>query len=223
MTKALFNLPVLLAASFSLAATLVLSALALADRPEPPTKLLPAKPVPAFVVTDHHGETLTNEDLLGRVWVCDFFLTRCNAICPTLGLTMSGLADEFSKDQVFKDVRLISFSVDPEYDTVEQLQRYREIHLNAWGKGEEARRQAIQERWAHVRAEEQEPFWKLVREGFSLHVGASPNDPQSPVSHSGRLVLIDQRGNIRGYYDGLSDAELPALMADIRRLIEETD
>ena len=116
---------------------------------------------------------------------------------------------------------VLSFSVDPEYDTVEQLQLYRKINMGVWGRGDAQRRAEIDRRWVHTRADEQEPFWELVREGFKLYVGPSEDDPSTPVAHSGRLVLIDKAGNIRGYYDGLTEADLPALLADVRRLVDE--
>ncbi|MGB0768635.1 MAG: SCO family protein [Phycisphaeraceae bacterium] len=224
MNKALFNLPVLTAAGFSLAATVVIVAMVFADKPEPPTLMLDEPmPAPAFEVTAHTGEAMTRQSMLGKVWVCDFFLTRCNGICPVLGRTMADLANDLSQDEALSDVQLVSFSVDPEHDTVEQLNLYRKINMGVWDRGDEARRADLNERWLHTRAEAQEPFWQLVRDGFKLFVGPAENDPTTPVAHSGRLVLIDKRGQIRGYYDGLTDAEMPALLADIRRLVDESD
>ena len=223
MNKALFNLPVLTAAAFSLAATAVIVALVFAEKPEEPSLLLDEPMVvPDFEVQSHDGETMTRESMLGTVWVCDFFLTRCNGICPILGRTMADLAIDMSKDESLDDVKLVSFSVDPEHDTVEKLNRYRKINMGVWGKGDEQRRAEINRRWVHTRASEQEPFWELVCDGFKLYVGPSEDDPTTPVAHSGKLVLIDKAGNIRGYYDGLTEMDLPALLADVRRLVEES-
>ena len=164
---------------------------------------------------------MSKESMLGKVWVCDFFLSRCNGICPILGRTMVDLADDLSKDAVLDDVMLVSFSVDPEHDTVEQLNRYRKINMGVWDHGSESLNAEINRRWMHVRAQEQEPFWDMVRDGFKLYVGPSEDDPTTPVAHSGRLVLIGKQGRIRGYYDGLTDEDIPALLADIRRLTDE--
>ena len=223
MNKALFNLPVLTAATFSLAATAVIVAMVFADHEGPTLMLDDPLDVPDFEVTSYDGETVTKDSMLGKVWVCDFFLSRCNGICPVLGRTMADLTDELAKDPQLEDVMLISFSVDPEYDTVEQLQLYRNVNMGYWDRGSDAWEAEINRRWKHVRAEEQEPFWELVREGFKLYVGPSENDPSTPVAHSGRLVLIDKQGRISGYYDGLTDEEMPALLADIRRLVNKPD
>ncbi len=223
MSKALFNLPVLMAAVFSIAATVVISALVFAGKPDGPTRLLEPSPAPDFSVTDYQGNTLTRQDLLGRVWVCDFFLTRCNGICPILGSTMADLAEDLSKDKAFADVRLVSFSVDSDYDTVDQLRLYRKINAGIWDRDDKERREAIDRYWVHARPTDRAAFWQVVNEGFQLYVGESVDDPKTPVAHSGKLVLIDKRGQIRGYYDGLTDEQMPALLADIRRLVNEPD
>ena len=224
MNKALFNLPVLTAAAFSLAATAVIVALVFADPKAGPSLLLDEPlDVPRFEVTTHDQQTFTRQSMLGKVWVCDFFLTRCNGICPTLGRTMADLADDLSKEPALDDVLLVSFSVDPEYDSVDQLNLYRKINMGVWDRGSEARRAEINRRWFHARAQEQEPFWELVREGCKLFVGPSEGDPTTPIAHSGRLVLIDAQGRIGGYYDGLTDEDMPALLADVRRLVAEAE
>lgn len=222
MNKALFNLPVLTAAAFSLAATAVIVAMVFFEK-EGPTLLLDEPwAVPAFEVTGHDGEEITNESMLGKVWVCDFFLTRCNGICPILGRTMADLADDMSQDAALNEVELVSFSVDPEHDTLDKLARYRKINMGVWDRGSEVRRDEINRRWVHARAEANEPFWAIVRSGFKMQVGPVANNPTTPIMHGSKLVLVDSQGQIRGYYDGLTDAEMPALLADIRRLLDKS-
>jgi len=220
MNKALFNPPVLLTAVFSLAATVVVTLL-IFGKPEPPTLMLDEPmAAPDFTVTDHLGNTVTKQSMLGKVWVCDFFLTRCNGICPILGRNMANLAETLGQDNAFKDVQLISFSVDPDYDTVAQLKLYRERNMGIWAGDDKAKQAEVNTRWRHARAEDKQAFWELVREGFNLYVGPAENDPTTPVAHSGRFVLIDAQGNIRGYYDGMTTEQTPALLADIRRLVK---
>lgn len=226
MSKVLFNLPVLTAALFSIAATVVISALVFAEKPQPPTLLLDEPmAVPDFTVTDHQGNVLTRADMLGKVWVCDFFLTRCNGVCPVLGRKMADLAAMLAEDPALDSVRLVSFSVDPEHDSVERLRTYRKTNMTAWDRGIDARRDAIEERWVHTRAEDNEAFWQIVREGFKLSVGpAGPQVKSTPVAHSSRFVLIDRKGNIRGTYEAYdSDQDLKVLQADLLRVVEEKD
>lgn len=223
MNKSLMNVPVLLCVVLSLGATGVITAWVLAGGMDRGPTMLMDEPmkVPAFEVTDQNGQTMTRQSMLGRVWVCDFFLSRCTAICPILGQTMADLTDRLSENPALDQVQLVSFSVDPEHDTVEQLNLYRQINMGIWAGDDEALREQIEARWFHTRAEDQNAFWALVRDGFKLYVGPSVNDPTTPVAHSGKLVLIDREGQIRGYYNGLTDEDIPALMADIERLVEE--
>lgn len=225
MNKALFNPPVIITALLSLAATVVISARVFDAGPEPPTLLLDEPmPVPAFEVIDQNGNTITRDSMLGKVWICDFFLTQCTYVCPRLGQTMADIAHKLASDPAIDDVQLVSFSVNPEYDTTEVIKQYRGIYMGVWCDGDEQRIADVEERWVHTRAEETEAFWKLVREGFKLYAGPSEGDDTTPVAHSSKLVLIDRQGNIRGYYDGfsgISGDEMPALFADIRRLVEE--
>lgn len=222
MTKHLLNLPVVLAAVFSLAACVAISALVF--RPGP-TKLLDGTPTPApdFAVTDHAGQTLTRDDLLGEVWVCDFFLTRCTGVCPLLGQSMADLAQTLDDTRALRSVRLVSFSVDPEHDRPDVLADYREQWKPTWSQGSDARWDAINARWRHATADDQQQFWNLVTGGFKLTVGQS-DDPEAegtPISHSSKLVLVDRAGNIRGYYDGLNPDDMEALVADLKRVVAE--
>jgi len=222
MNKALFNPHVLIAGLFSLAATVAISGWVFKDQAPGPTLLLDEPlPAPDFTVTDYTGKVIDRGDFLGSVWVCDFFLTRCNGICPILGQRMADLAGQLSQDPSLDAVRLVSFSVDPDHDTLDRLTIYRNTHMGIWTRGDEKQKAELNRRWVHTRAEDRDAFWKIVSEGFKLYVGPSEDDPMTPVAHSGRLVLIDKRGNIRGYYDGLTDDDTPALLADIRRLTKE--
>ena len=223
MNKALFNLPVLTTAAFSLAATAVIVFMVFADEPQgSPLMLDEPWAVPDFSVTDHNGQSITRQSMLGRVWVCDFFLTRCNGVCPVLGLKMAATAESLAQDSVFDEVKLVSFSVDPEHDTLDILGAYREKNFDFWDKGDDALRAELDRRWVHARAEDKEAFWQTVRDGFRLGVGpANPEDKTTPISHSRRFVLIDKEGIIRGMYDAYADEELVTMIDDIRWLVNE--
>lgn len=225
MNKAIFNLPVLLCTALSLAATAVIGAWVFAS-PDRPTKLLDKpSPVPDFAVTDHNGQAIARQDMLGEVWACDFFLTRCTGVCPALGGRVAELIEALAADPQLNDVRVVSFSVDPEHDTAERLKAYRAGYMGAWSSGDATLKAEIERRWIHTRANDKDAFWKLVSEGFGLYVGESAGDDTTPVAHSSRIVLIDRQGRIRGYYRGLVEGEeddMPTLIADIRRLVNES-
>ena len=165
-------------------------------------------PAPDFTLTNQAGETLTREDLLGKVWAADFCFTSCPGICPMLSANLQAmnadLADHPRRDQL----RLVSFSLDPANDTTEVLAEYAEaigVTPNDWlfFTGD---RQAL---------------WDLSIEGFKLEVADTPDDPVNPILHSGKVILIDRQGMIRGFYEGLVPEGMAQLQADLRRLLEE--
>jgi protein SCO1/2 len=163
-------------------------------------------PAPDFALTDQAGQTLTRDDLLGQVWVAKFFFTRCPGICPMMSANAADLQRDLAEQPWADRVRLVSFSLDPERDTPQVLADYAE----ALG--------VSPRQWAFVRGT-QEQTWSLSQDGFKLAVADTPDDPQNPISHSGNFVLVDQRGRVRGYYDGLRAQGIAELRRDIERLI----
>jgi cytochrome oxidase Cu insertion factor (SCO1/SenC/PrrC family) len=164
--------------------------------------------VPAFSLTERSEETVARSDLEGQVWVADFIFTQCAGPCPLLSSRMSDLQDAL-RDR--PDVRLVSFSVDPENDTPEVLSQYAK------------RFRADPDRWLFLTGDKTE-IYQLVKNGFKLAV-ADSSTPESPspgiITHSTRIVLVDRKGRIRGYYHGTeSDLEEKILPA-IEELVKE--
>ncbi|MEM9752074.1 MAG: SCO family protein [Planctomycetota bacterium] len=163
--------------------------------------------VPAFALTDRFGESFTNDQLDGRVWVANFMFTSCPSICPVMSRHLGGLQQALRESGLRDGVAIVSFSVQPEVDTPEVLREYG----NAI--------QAEPGLW-HLLTGEREPIWTLSKDGFKLHVGAVDNSVE-PIAHTGKLVLVDQAGVIRGYYDGLTPAVIDELVGDMQRLVSE--
>ena len=160
--------------------------------------------VPDFAVTDHTGHPLTRQMLDGVVWVADFIFTRCAGQCPMLSERMQRLQRAFADQSQF---RLVSFSVDPAYDTPDVLRPYA------------ARVGAETDRWRFATGAP-EAMTALIQRGFRLAVGQE-GTPEEPLTHSVRLVLVDAHGAIRGYYDANDDAAMQRLVDDARTLLRE--
>ena len=166
-------------------------------------------PVGDFSLTERGGGTVTRDDLLGKVWVASFVFTRCNGPCPQVTATMAQLQADFAG---LPDVRLVTFTVDPAHDDPRELADY-------------ARRYgADPQRWLFLTGP-QDRIYELVNKQF--HVLAKPNEgedrkPGAEVMHDPRLVVVNRRGHIRGYYQGVRDTRLPDPEADyeanVRRL-----
>jgi protein SCO1/2 len=146
---------------------------------------------------------VTRADLAGTPWIADFVFTRCAIYCPRLTVRMKEL-----RERLPPAIRTVSFSVDPEHDTPEVLERYAE----QWG---------IEGRsWLFLTGE-REPMWRLVREGFLLPVEDAPEVEASPILHSNRFVLVDSAGRIRDTYDAFDDDALERILADLSALAAE--
>ena len=160
--------------------------------------------VPEFSLTDRSGRTITRADLEGSWWVADFVFTRCTGICPLLTARMADLA------QRLPDVRLVSFSVDPGFDTPQVLARYAETAVPDGAPG----------RWLFLTGPRQE-LHALIGEGFKLAVSdTAPLHAADGelVTHSDRLVLVDPEGYIRGYYHGTDEDAALRVAEELARL-----
>lgn len=161
--------------------------------------------VPDFTLVDQHQKVLAASDLVGTVWVANFVFTRCRGICPALTQQMAQFARHCG---AARNIRLVSFSVDPRHDTPEELSRY------AVSRG------AVDPRWSFVTGDIH-AVRDLVVRGFRLTLEEQASSDDEPIVHSDRFVLVDRRRQIRGYYHGLDSKALERLCTDVGWLLRE--
>ena len=190
-----------------LVVTLIVIAVAAVPRlrhSEPPPVL---GQVPQFALVNRDGRTVGREDLAGAPWIADFIFTGCPASCPMMTARMARLNKELPRSST---VRLVSFSVDPEHDTPEVLQRYAESFK-------------APARWLFLTGNG-EQIYRLSKQGFKLGVDASPQanglETAEPILHSTRFVLVDGQGRIRGYYDAFDKESMKGLMRDLEAITD---
>jgi protein SCO1/2 len=189
----------------ALVLAIALALFARSIRPRPPLPVYGQ--VPSFHFVDEHGAPFTSESMLGHVSVVDFVFTRCTSSCPRLTARMGELQ---SRLEGKSSARLVSFSVDPENDTPPVLLQYA------------AQAHADPARWSFVTGP-QDDVERAVIFGFKVsaaRVAKGANDYD--VTHGDWFVLVDRRGNLRGYYPMDERQALPGLMEDVRRLERET-
>jgi protein SCO1/2 len=138
------------------------------------------KKVPSFSCTNQLGETITNEDYLGKVYVIEFFFTTCPTICPRMSRTLVEIQNEF-KD--FENFGVASFTITPEIDTPEVLKAYADKY------------EITNPNW-HLMTGEEDVIYKLANEGFYLYT-AKNDEIIDGFEHSGNFALIDKKGFIR--------------------------
>jgi cytochrome oxidase Cu insertion factor (SCO1/SenC/PrrC family) len=164
--------------------------------------------VPPFTLQDQAGGAFGLDELAGRVWVANFIFTRCPGTCPVQTRYVKRLQEELRDVPAWSEVRLVSFTVDPQYDTPDVLQDY------AVSVG------ADPDQWFFLTGTREE-IWQLSKDGFKLPVGDAPPGGDGPILHATQLMLIDDRGRLRGYYDGLSDDGLQELRRDLGLVLGE--
>ena len=173
--------------------------------------------IPPFALTERDGRTVSRADLEGRVWIADFIFTRCSGVCPMMTSKMTGLqkslaeraaSGEFPKDRL----RLVSITVDPDYDTPAVLSAY----------AREAGADPL--RWLFLTGREQDIF-DLSQKGFLLAAGrdeaAAARFGGTALTHSEKFTLVDSRGVVRGYYDSGDAGEMRKLIEDAAALARE--
>jgi protein SCO1/2 len=152
--------------------------------PKPPPVL---GTLPAFSLVDPSGKPFGSAELAGKVWIASFFFTHCPSVCPLIMSRMAELQRRFAAAGV-ADVRLVSITVDPERDTPEVL------------RAAEPRYGVDPARWALLTGPT-ERVHELCVAGFKvpgLDAGALAN---GDIPHTTKVVLVDDTGHVRGYYD----------------------
>jgi len=152
-----------------------------------------------FSLTECHGQTVKKADLLGRPWVACFIFTRCAGPCPRVSQQMRVLQDRLKG----LDVRLVSFSVDPENDTPEVLLDYARSY------------RVDPDRWWFLTGDK-EVIFHLILNSFRVRVEDDPRRPPgNEVIHSTMLMYVDAGGVVRARFDAQDDVD----MAKLRRLL----
>ena len=155
--------------------------------------------VPEFEFVNSEQETITLNNLKGKVWVADFIFTTCTMACPMMTGNMNIIHKKYKKND---DVRLVSISVYPEYDTPEVLTKYASQY------------DANTSRWYFLTGEEN-TVKRVIKDGFKI------GDYEDIIFHSEKFALVDKKGMIRAYYNGMKTEDMKKLKKDINILLKQ--
>ena len=153
-----------------------------------------------FKLTNQNGKEITQANYKDKIYVADFFFTTCQDICPVMTKNMYQLQEELKNDN---EVLLLSHTVIPEVDTVEQLKEYA-----IENKVDDAK-------WNLVTGDKKQ-IYELARKSY-LAVEDS-NFNEFDMIHTENFMLIDKEKQIRGFYDGTNSEEINRLLKDIEIL-----
>ncbi len=169
--------------------------------------------VPEWEYLTQDDSLLSNSELLGNIYLVNFFFTTCPSICPAMNYNVQQIQERFKN---YKDFKIVSLSVDPEYDTVEALKEYE----NKIG--------ARSGTWYFLTGNK-EAIYHTAQDYFLSAM--EDEDAEGGFLHSQNLVLVDwnghirsgrdDQGNLKGVYDGLSPKSIEDLKSDIKVLIAE--
>jgi protein SCO1 len=172
--------------------------------PRPPLPVLGQ--LGAFSFTDQEGHGMGSEQLKGNVWVASFIFTRCPTICPAITEKLSRV--QRRARNLTPGFKIVSFSVDPSYDTPEVLAAYAQKHK-------------ISPRMWHLLTGPLDAIRSTVEGGLKIALGESPQGEQDFASllHGTHLVLVDVNLQIRGYYDPADADVVDHLLTDATMLL----
>jgi len=155
---------------------------------------------PAFSFAEARGGRVTAKRLHGKVWLATFIFTRCQTSCLTICAELAKLQEEFGADP---DFRIISTTVDPDYDSPQILRRF-------------ARKYGAREKTWLFLTGKQDDIRRFAYDG--LHVSW---DPEAPLLHSTRIMLIDRDGWVRGSFPAGDPGRVARLHEVLRAVLAE--
>ncbi len=155
--------------------------------------------IPEFNFTDSQGNEISRLDLDGKVWVADFIFTTCTMACPVLTGNMNLIHKAFKNND---NIRIVSISVYPEYDTPQVLSDYASQY------------DANTNRW-HFLTGPEENVQDVIKNGFKM------GDYEDIIFHSEKFALVDQKNRLRGYYNGMQTDDVTRLKKDMEKLLKE--
>ena len=151
-----------------------------------------------FSFTNQNGKTITQKDYEGKIYVADFFFTTCGSICPKMTTNLSDVQKAFANNP---KVKLLSFTVFPETDSVPVLKAYAK------------KNQVNDAKWNLVTGDKKE-IYTLARKSYLAVKLGKPSELYDMV-HTENFILVDTKKRVRGFYDGTNKEDIKRLIEDI--------
>ncbi len=155
-----------------------------------------------FELLNQNGKTITQKDYENKIYVTDFFFTRCPSICPIMSNNMEKLQSIFLDEA---DVMFLSVSVTPELDSIPILKAYAQKH------------EVVDAKW-NITTGEKKHIYNLARKSYFAVVSEGDGGLQDFI-HTPNFILVDKQKQIRGVYDGTKNEEIERLVVDLKKLL----
>jgi protein SCO1/2 len=160
--------------------------------------------IPYFSFLNQDGDSLTQNQVNGKMYVADFFFISCPTICPVMKKQMIRVFEAFKGDTA---LMLLSHTIDPQHDTLALLKQYA-TDLGSDGK-----------QWQFLTGD-REVIYQMAEKGYYATAMPDSTAPGGFV-HSGGFILVDRLSRVRGIYDGTDPKQVDQLILDIAILKQE--
>jgi len=157
-----------------------------------------------FHLINQNGDTISQKNFENKIYVADFFFTRCQTICPIMAINMTQLQEYYKEDNSLK---FLSHSVTPVIDSVSVLREYADKH------------NAIDGKW-EITTGDKKHIYELARKSYFAVLDEGDGGDQDFI-HTEQFVLVDKKKQIRGFYDGTDPTEIERIIEDIELLKKE--
>ena len=160
--------------------------------------------VPDFKLISQSGQTVSQQDLNNKIYVANFFFASCKDVCKKMSANLYEVQEAFAEEPT---VKIVSYTVDPERDSVAVLNKYAETYRanpNTW----------------YFLTGPKEQIYHLAREGYKLPAMQAPSLIPDFI-HSEKLLLIDEAKHVRGIYNGTDPDDVERLITEIKVLLQE--
>lgn len=158
-----------------------------------------------FKLLNQNGDTITEDFYKDKIYIADFFFTTCLTICPIMTDHMLKLQERLKNDP---QVLLLSHTVIPHHDSVPVLKKY------ALEKGID------DSKWNLVTGDKKQ-IYDLARKSYLATKSDGDGGPYDMI-HTENFVLVDRKGQIRGFYDGTQPGVIEEVMRDVKILQEQS-
>ena len=157
-----------------------------------------------FELLNQEGDTVRRADVEGQILVVDFFFTRCATIGPKMTANLKLIHDRLNPTW---PVQIMSHSVTPQADSVSVLHAYA------------TKQEANPDFWWFLTGAKTD-IYKLARRSYFSCLDEGDGGFQDFV-HTENVVLVDDQGRLRGFYDGTDSQAMSRLFSDLRFLVQK--
>ncbi|MEI6152189.1 MAG: SCO family protein [Chitinophagia bacterium] len=158
--------------------------------------------IPAFSFKDQEGADITEADVEGKIYVANFFYTKCRGICPKMTSNMFLLQEAFKNDST---IVLLSHSVTPELDSIAVLKKYAILN------------KVDSKKW-HLLTGSKNEIYALAKQQYFAGDSVGYYQTGNEFLHTENFILVDQKRRIRGVYNGTLLLEINRIKEDILTL-----